>query len=162
MKKTPASSDLVESSFGVVGDIISNNDNLSLHSGTTLATWRTNHTASWIQYMDTLCPRFVHMMVKMSIPAGKVLKKESDARQNKAMRDQLQRMEESAAKTEHAEQRKIHQLLDLEDQEVVTTIEQLTKFTFRWSNCGQLYAANITASAYVGSLFTVMVVGEVR
>ena len=125
MKKTPATADLVESSFGVLDDIISSNDNLSLHSGTTLATWRTNHTAAWIRHMENLYPGFVNMMVKMSIPAGKVLKKDSDARQLKAMKDQLQRMEDSAATTEEAEERKIHQLLDLEDQDVVTTIEEL-------------------------------------
>ena len=45
MSKTPATSDRVESSFGVVDGVINSINNISLHSATTLATWRTNGTA---------------------------------------------------------------------------------------------------------------------
>jgi len=114
MSKTPATSDRVESSFGVVDSVLNANNNISLHSGTTLATWRTNHTADWLDEMFDKFPAFAEKLVGMSLRAGKVLKKYADEREVNAKTAQLDRMEEAAKKSHESDKRKIHQLLQIE------------------------------------------------
>lgn len=125
MSKTPATSDRVESSFGVVDAVLTANNNISLHSGTTLATWTTNHTADWLDEMLADFTDFAEMLIKMSLPAGKVLYKASSARESDAKSAQLDHMEKKAKKTHESDKRRIHQLLQLEGMETVRTKEQM-------------------------------------
>ena len=121
MANTKATTDDVESHFGVLDDIFASNNNLSLHSGGALSTWRTNHTKEWMESMESICPQFIEKTLSLSIPDGLRSKNESDSREAKAKKEQLNRMEEAAAKTIESEKRRIHQLLDLEGHGVVKT-----------------------------------------
>ena len=44
MSNTLATTNLVESSFGVTDEVFTSNNNLGIHTGTNVATWLTNHT----------------------------------------------------------------------------------------------------------------------
>ena len=70
-------------------------------------------------------PDFSEILLKMSLPAGKVLKTAASKREADAKTAQLDRMEKQAKKTRQSDKRRIHQLLQLEGVETVTTKLQM-------------------------------------
>ena len=89
---TPATSDRVESGFGVLSDIINSTDNLSLHSAGSMSTWRINRTAQWMDSMFKHFSIFATTLLRLSQSAGIILKKESDQREVNAKKAQLKRV----------------------------------------------------------------------
>ena len=125
MTMTPATSDRVESSFGVLDCILSSTNNLSLHSAGGMTTWRSNHTAQWLDDNIQDFPIFVTTLLRLSQSAGSILKKAADQREVNSKKAQLERMKTAVAKTREVEQRKIYQLIDLEGVETILRVEDV-------------------------------------
>ena len=112
-----------------------------------MTTWRSNHTAQWLDDNIQDFPIFVTTLLRLSQSAGSILKKAADQREVNSKKAQLERMKTAVAKTREVEQRKIYQLIDLEGVETILRVEDVGPAL------NGRTAANVTKTIAIGLLW---------
>ena len=119
LRKAVASSDLIESLFGVLDTVVrGQSKNLSFHSSSSIAAWQYNKTEAWL---NALTPRQQSVVVSLCRSNGIRLKKESDKRELNAQEILIQRMESEVKENDRKIKNKVKILLNLKEKVLIKT-----------------------------------------
>ena len=126
MKLTAATSDPIESFFGIHDNVASSLcKNTSFHVTSVLATWRHNHTS---KYLSELLPKQRALLIKDALRNADRLQREKKSSISEAAALKLKRLLDDAEKNKVKEKKLIHELLRLRGEVVFKTMRQYTEF----------------------------------
>lgn len=126
MEIADATSDPIESFFGTHDQMATvQSKNTSFHVTGTLATWNHNNTGTWLQTLTALQRE---SLLRASVRQGRILKRQTDKDISHAAAATLKRMEKQAKATKAAEEKLIHDLLNLRSKELFRTTVQYESF----------------------------------
>ena len=132
MEKVAATSDCIESLFGVLDMIVSSHSkNLSFHVVSALATYVYNKTGDWVDGLTYQQQKLLYVNARRH---GRKQKKESDECKDSADRELGNRMDRDAVKNETKDESKVLMILDLTEQELFRTSVQWKQFVVTVTN----------------------------
>ena len=126
MSLVDATSDPIESFFGMHDNVATSlSKNTSFLVTGTLATWRHNHTTSFLQSLSKVQ---MQCIMKGAVRRSRHLKRESDAAISEAAAAKLKRLLKQAKANRETEKKLIHSLLNLRRKKLFKTIGEYEDF----------------------------------
>ena len=126
MALVDATSDPIESFFGIHDNVATSlSKNTSFLVTGTIATWRHNHTTSFLQSLSKVQIRCI---MKGAVRRSRHLKRESDEAISEAATAKLKRLKKQAKATRETEKKLIHSLLNLRGKKLFKTVGEFEDF----------------------------------